>query len=169
MSKESVQKKLGRVRPPRVQITYDVEVGEAMESKELPFVLGVVGDFSGQPEKPLARLKDRKFINIDGENFDDVLCAMTPRVATRVENTLKGDGSEMVVNLTFDKLSDFEPQNVVQQVDPLKKLLEARNRLADLRNKMMGNEKLEEILDEIVRDTEALTSMSNSHQSTKDL
>jgi type VI secretion system protein ImpB len=165
MSKESVQKKLGRVRPPRVQITYDVEVGEAMESKELPFVLGVVGDFSGQPEKPLPRLKDRKFVNIDGENFDDVMRAMTPLIATRVDNTLKNDGSEMVVNLTFDKLADFEPQNIVQQVDPLKKLLEARNRLADLRNKMMGNEKLEEILDEIVRDTEALAAMANPNDS----
>ncbi len=156
MAKESTQKKLSRVRPPRVQITYDVEIGDAIETKELPFVLGVLGDYSGNPTAPLPKLKERKFVDIDRDNFDDVLKGVAPRLAFRVENTLKNDGTQMGMELNFSKLEDFEPQNVVSQVEPLKRLLEVRTRLSDLKNKISGNDKFEELLDEIMRDTEKL-------------
>jgi type VI secretion system protein ImpB len=156
MAKESTQKKLSRVRPPRVQITYDVEIGDAIETKELPFVLGVLGDYSGQPKAPLPKLKERKFIDIDRDNFDDVLKGVAPRLSIRVENQLKKDGTQMGVELNFAKLEDFSPQNVVNQIEPLKKLLEVRTRLSDLRNKISGNDKFEELLDEVMRDTEKL-------------
>ena len=156
MAKESTQKKLSRVRPPRVQITYDVEIGDAIETKELPFVLGVLGDYSGNPTAPLPKLKERKFVDIDRDNFDEVLKGVAPRLAFRVENKLKNDGTQMGMELNFSKLEDFEPQNVVSQVEPLKRLLEVRTRLSDLKNKISGNDKFEELLDEIMRDTEKL-------------
>ena len=156
MAKESTQKKLSRVRPPRVQITYDVEIGDAIETKELPFVLGVLGDYSGSPKVPLPKLKERKFVDIDRDNFDDVLKGVAPRLAFRVENKLKDDGTQMGMELNFSKLEDFEPQNVVNQVEPLRRLLEVRTRLSDLKNKISGNDKFEELLDEIMRDTEKL-------------
>ncbi|WP_334159385.1 type VI secretion system contractile sheath small subunit [Oryzomicrobium sp.] len=160
MAKESTQKKLSRVRPPRVQITYDVEIGDAIETKELPFVLGVLGDYSGNPKDPLPKVKDRKFVAVDRDNFDDVLKGMAPRIASRVDNKLKNDGSQLSVELNFQKLEDFEPQNVVKQVEPLRQLLEVRSKLSDLRNKLIGNDKLEELLDEIVRDTEKLKQIN---------
>jgi len=153
---ESTQHKLDRVRAPRVQITYDLELGGAVEKKELPYVIGVVGDFSGQPENELVRLKDRKFVGVDRDNFNDVLKAMTPRVEAKAENTLKGDGSQMSVELKFNSLKDFEPEQVVRQIEPLRKLLELRQKLSDLRNKMAGNEKLEEELQKILQSTELL-------------
>ena len=156
MAKESTQKKLSRVRPPRVQITYDVEIGDAIETKELPFVLGVLGDYSGNPTAPLPKLKERKFVDIDRDNFDDVLKGVGPRLAVRVENKLKNDGTQLGMELNFSKLEDFEPQNVVNQVEPLKRLLEVRTRLSDLKNKISGNDTFEELLDEIMRDTEKL-------------
>ncbi|SMF13006.1 type VI secretion system contractile sheath small subunit [Pseudogulbenkiania subflava] len=165
MSKESTQKKLSRVRPPRVQITYDVEIGDAIETKELPFVLGVLGDYSGHSKNPLPKMKERKFVQIDRDNFDEVLKGMAPRLAIKVDNKLQDDGSQLAMELNFNELADFEPQNVVAQVEPLKQLLEARTRLADLRNKLAGNDKLEELLDEVVRDTEKLRQISQSTQS----
>lgn len=156
MAKESTQKKLSRVRPPRVQITYDVEIGDAIETKELPFVLGVLGDYSGHPKAPLAKLKERKFVDVDRDNFDDVLKGVAPRLNIQVDNQLKKDGTRMGMELNFAKLEDFEPQNVVNQIEPLKKLLAVRTRLSDLRNKISGNDKFEELLDEIMRDTEKL-------------
>lgn len=164
MGSESTQKKLSRVRPPRVQITYDVEIGDAIETKELPFVMGVLGDYSGHSKEPLPKLKERKFVQIDRDNFDDVLQGMAPRLAIRVDNKLKDDNSQLGLELNFESMADFEPQNVVKQVEPLAKLLEARQRLADLRNKMAGNDKLEELLDEVVRDTEKLRQISQSAQ-----
>lgn len=164
MAKESTQKKLSRVRPPRVQITYDVEVGDAIETKELPFVLGVLGDYAGNPAEPPPKLKDRKFVDIDRDNFDDVLKGVNPRLLLSVENRLKKDDSEMGVELKFGKLEDFEPQNIVNQIEPLKKLLDARTKLSDLRNKITGNDKLEELLDAIVRDTEKLKEISAQRQ-----
>ena len=162
MAKESTQKKLSRVRPPRVQITYDVEIGDAIETKELPFVLGVLGDYSGQPKNPLPKLKERKFVDVDRDNFDDVLKGIAPRLAVRVDNQLKKDGTQIGLELNFSKLEDFEPQNVVNQVEPLRKLLEVRTRLSDLRNKISGNDKFEELLDEIMRDTEKLKKIGAS-------
>ena len=154
--KDSVQKRLQKVRPPRVQLTYDVEIGDAIERKELPFVVGVLGDFSGKPETPLPRLRDRKFVNIDMDNFDDVMKGATPRAVYRVPNTLTDAGGEFAVTLKFDSIDDFRPESVVQQVEPLKKLLEARTKLADLRNKLAGNEKLEDILNDVLTNTEKL-------------
>lgn len=162
MASESTQKKLSRVRPPRVQITYDVEIGDAIETKELPFVMGVLGDYSGHSKDPLPKLKDRKFVQIDRDNFDDVLKGIAPRLAMKVNNRLKDDDSQLGMELNFNKLEDFEPQNVVEQIEPLRKLLEARSRLADLRNKLAGNDKLEELLDEIVRDAEKLREISQT-------
>jgi type VI secretion system protein ImpB len=153
MAKESTQKKLERDRPPRVQITYDVEVGDAIETKELPFVLGVLGDYSGNPREPLPRMKDRKFVQIDKDTFDDVLKGMTPRLQLQVDNRLKEDGSRLALELEFQKLEDFDPLSVVNQVEPLRRLLEVRQRLTDLKNKMVGNDRLEELLDSLVQET----------------
>lgn len=163
MAKESTQQKLSRVRPPRVQITYDVEIGDAIETKELPFVLGVLGDYSGQPKVELPKLKERKFVAVDRDNFDEALKAMAPRLALQVENTLKGDDTKLSVELNFNKLEDFEPQQIVDQIDPLRQLLEIRTRLSDLRNKIIGNDKLEELLDEIVRDNDKLEAIKQSN------
>lgn len=162
MSNDSTQQKLSRVRPPRVQITYDVEIGDAIETKELPFVLGVMGDYSGNRKEPLEKLKDRKFVQIDKENFDEVLKGMAPRLTLQVENKLKNDDSRMAVELNFEKLEDFEPGRIVDQVDPLKQLLEIRGKLSDLRNKVIGNDKLEELLDEVVRDTQKLNAIATA-------
>lgn len=156
--KDSVHKRLEKVRPPRVQLSYDVDVGDAVEQKELPFVVGVLGDFTGKsdPDKPLPKLKDRKFVHVDLDNFDDVLKGMAPQAAYRVKNRLSTEAGEFAVHLHFDKLEDFRPEAVVQQVEPLRKLLDARTKLADLRNKLAGNEKLEDLLAEVLSNTEQL-------------
>ncbi len=154
--KESVQKKLQRVRPPRVQLTYDVEIGDAIEQKEIPFVVGVIADFSGASENPLPKLKDRKFVNVDTDNFDDVMKGVEPRAVYRVKNTLSEKGGEFAVDLKFKSIEDFRPESIVQQVDPLRRLLEARTKLSDLRNKLAGNDKLEDILGEVLTNTESL-------------
>jgi len=153
--KESVQQKLKRIRPPRVQITYDVEIGGAIEMKELPFVVGVLGDFSGQPAQQLPRMKDRKLIEIDRDNFDQVLAAQAPRLALRVDNKLTDDGSKMNVELKFNNMLDFEPDQVVQQVEPLRKLVEARQKLRDILSKTDGNDKLEALLTDLLKNPDA--------------
>jgi type VI secretion system protein ImpB len=158
--KESIQKRLQKVRPPRVQMTYDVEIGDAIEKKELPFVVGVVGDFSGQSEVEQKKLRDRKFVNVDNDNFDEVLKAVEPRAVFRVPNKLTEKGGEFAVDLKFKSIDDFRPESVVQQVEPLRKLLEARTKLADLRNKLAGNEKLEDILSDVLSSTEKLDALS---------
>lgn len=160
--KDSVQKKLQKVRPPRVQLTYDVEKGDAIEQKEIPFVVGVLGDLSGQPEQPLPRLKDRKFVNIDLDNFDDVLEGVGPRAVFRVPNKISDEGGEFAVDLKFKSIDDFRPESVVEQVEPLRKLLEARSKLADLRNKLAGNEKLEDLLTDVLNNTEQLKQLDTS-------
>src|SRR6185436_18699094 len=147
MGSESIHDKLKRVRKPRVHITYDVETEGAVVQKELPFVVGVIGDFSGNPTEPLKPLKDRKFIQIDRDNINDVLRKMTPGLNMRVENTLKGDGTEMAVQLKFDSLEDFEPANVAKQVEPLRKLLETRDKLRDLLTKVDRSDDLEAMLE----------------------
>jgi type VI secretion system protein ImpB len=160
--KESIQQKLKRVRPPRVQITYDVEIGGAMELKELPFVVGVLGDFSGQPAQQLPRVKDRKLIEIDRDNFDEVLAGMAPRLAVRVDNKLTNDGSKMNVELRFNSLADFEPDNLVQQVEPLRKLVDARQKLRDLLSKTDGNDKLETLLQNVMENSNAQKQLADS-------
>jgi type VI secretion system protein ImpB len=156
---ESSQHTLGRIRPPRVNITYDVEVGGAVEKKELPFVMGVLGDLSGQPVEPLEKLKDRKFVEVTPDNFDQVLSSMKPHLAFTVENKLSDEGGKIAVDLSFESLEDFQPDRVAQQVEPIRKLLELRSQLADLRGSLQGNEKLEEILQASVSDEEKLKKL----------
>ena len=160
--KESLQHRIERVRPPRVNITYDVEVGGAIELKELPFVIGVLGDYVGRPEEPLPALKNRKFIEIDPDNFNQVLAGMKPRLAYTVDNKLQNDGSKMGVDITFKNIEDFDPDNVVQNVEPLRKLVEARQKLSDLLSKMDGNEKLESILNDVIGDADKQKQLSDS-------
>jgi type VI secretion system protein ImpB len=159
MAKESTQHKLDRVRSPRVHITYDVEIGDAIELKELPFVMGVLGDLTGQPnpEQPLAALKDRKFVEINPDNFDTVLKGMQPHLAYSVANKLSDDpnAGQIGVNLKFESLDDFSPENVAKQVGPLKELLDLRQRLSDLRGSLQGNDKLDEALFDAVSNTES--------------
>ena len=158
--RESVQKKLQRIRPPRVQLTYDVEVGDGKEIKELPFVVGVLGDFSAASEVEKTKLKDKKFINVDLDNIDEVMESLAPRANFQVENTLTEDGGKMSVDLTFKSMADFTPEQVVQQVDPLQKLVAARERLSDLRNKISNNERLEDLLDEVLHNTDQIRRLS---------
>ena len=158
--RESVQKKLQRIRPPRVQLTYDVEVGDGKEVKELPFVIGVLGDFSAASELEKTKLKDKKFINVDLDNIDEVMQSLAPRATFQVENTLTEEGGRMAVDLTFNSMQDFRPENVVQQIDPLRKLLEARERLTDLRNKISNNERLEDLLDEVLQNTDQVRRLN---------
>ena len=156
-----MQHKLDRVRPPRVQITYDVEVGDAIEVKELPFVMGVLGDFTGQPTEPLAKLKDRKFVEVTPDNFDAVIENMKPHLAFSVENKLCKDpnAGKLKVDLNFKSMDDFSPENVARQVGPLRELLELRGRLSDLRGNMQGNDKLEELLRDAVSDKDKLAKL----------
>ncbi|MGH7468257.1 MAG: type VI secretion system contractile sheath small subunit [Longimicrobiales bacterium] len=158
---ESVHKKLERVRAPRVHIKYDVETGGAIEMKELPFVMGVLGDFSGQPAEPLAKLKERKFAEVTLDNFDDMLKSMKPRLQFSVDNVLseEANAGKLGVELKFESLDDFSPDRIAQQVEPLKKLLELRQNLADLRGSLQGNEKLEEILQSTVSDQDKLNKL----------
>jgi type VI secretion system protein ImpB len=162
MAAESIHQKLSRVRKPHVHITYEVETEGAVEQKELPFVVGVIGDFSGNPTQPLKPLSDRKFISIDRDNFNDIMARMTPGLNFRVENTLKGDGSEMAVQLAFKSIEDFDPGRVVEQVEPLKKLLETRNKLRDLLTTVDRSEKLEEQLEEILKNTEKTQALAKA-------
>ncbi|AWH53746.1 type VI secretion system contractile sheath small subunit [Stenotrophomonas sp. ESTM1D_MKCIP4_1] len=157
--KESIQKRLQKIRPPRVQLTYDVEKGDAIEQKELPFVVGVMGDFSGNPEQPLPKVKDRKFVNVDLDNFDEVMEGVAPRAVYRVPNKISDEGGEFGVELKFNSIDDFRPEAVVQQIEPLRRLLESRTKLADLRNKLAGNEKLEDLLTDVLNNTEQLKQL----------
>lgn len=154
---KSLQQKLTRVRPPRVHITTDVETGDAIEMKELPFVLGVLGDFSGQPTDPLPLMRDRKFVEVNPDNFDSVLKSMKPHLALTVDNKLQPDSDEagkLKLDLTFEALEDFEPQRVAERVPALKELLDLRTKLGDLKGTFQGNPNWEEQLDKIVRNTE---------------
>ena len=156
----SIHDKLGRVRKPRVHISYEVETEGAAVKKELPFVVGVMGDFSGDPTSPLKPLKDRKYIQIDRDNFDGILSRMTPGVNLKVENTLAGDGSEMAVQLKFNSMDDFSPESIVNQVDPLKKLQQTRDQLRDILTKADLSEDLENVLEKVLTDDENLKSVS---------
>lgn len=161
MAKQSTQHKLDRVRPPRVHVTYDVEVGDAIELKELPFVMGVLGDFTGQPTEPLPRLRDRKFVEVNPDNFDSVLEGMKPHLTFSVENKLSEDPSapQLKVDLHFKSMDDFAPDNVARQVKPLKELMDLRTKLSDLRGSLQGNDKLEELLLDAVGDKDKLEKL----------
>ncbi len=156
----SIHDKLERVRKPRVHITYQVETEGAVVEKELPFVVGVLGDFSGNPTEPLKPLRDRKFVQIDRDNFNDIMARMTPGLNLKVENTLKGDGSEMGIQLKLNAIEDFEPGKVVRQVEPLRKLLETRDKLRDLLTKVDRSEDLENVLERVLQNTEQLKKLS---------
>ncbi len=158
---ESTQHKLDRIRPPRVQITYDVEIGDAILMKELPFVGGIIADLSGMPEEPLPKLKDRKFVEIDRDNFNDIMAAITPRLVMRVDNKLKDDDTKLNVELKFSNMDDFNPVSVVKQVGPLKKLYDARQRLSDLLTKLDGNDDLDKLLQDVVASTETLEQLKS--------
>jgi type VI secretion system protein ImpB len=153
---ESLQHKLDRVRSPRVHITYDVETGGAIEMKEIPFVMGVLADLSGKPDEPLPRLRDRKLVEIDRDNFHEVLKGMKPRLAFRVDNKLTNDDTKLAVELRFQHLDDFSPERVAQQVEPLRKLIEVRRQLSSLLAKTDGNDQLSARLQEIISSTELL-------------
>ncbi len=160
MSSSSIHDKLDRVRKPRVHITYQVETEGAVVERELPFVVGVLGDFSGNPTQALKPLKDRKFVQIDRDNFNDVMGRMTPAVNLKVENTLTPQGGEFAVQLKFNSMDDFEPGKIVQQVEPLRKLLETRDKLRDLLSKVDRSEDLENLLERVLQNTEELKRLS---------
>jgi type VI secretion system protein ImpB len=156
---ESLQHKLDRVRPPRVQITYDVETGGAIQKKELPFVVGVLADLSGKPVEALPKLKERKFVEIDRDNFNDVLASTAPRLAFQVNNVLGGSAEKINVELKFRSMDDFSPLAVIDQVAALRKLFEARQRLSDLLAKLDGNDSLDAVLTQAGRDQDGLKTM----------
>jgi type VI secretion system protein ImpB len=156
----SVHDKLNRVRKPRVHITYEVETEGAQVERELPFVVGVMGDFSGDPTQPLRPMGERKFIQIDRDNFNDVMARMTPGVKLKVDNTLAGDGSQMAVDLKFNSMDDFEPAKIVDQVPALKALMETRNKLRDLMSKVDRSEDLENLLEQVLKNEDELKTLS---------
>ena len=158
---DSTQKKLERVRPPRVSIAYEVETGGAIEKKELPFLMGILGDFTGQPTEPLPKLKERKFVEVTPDNFDDVLASMKPHLAFTVENKLSEDANapKLAVDLNFRSMDDFSPDAIAKQVPALKKMLELRSQLADLRGSLQTNEKLDEVLQATLGDQDKMAKL----------
>lgn len=165
---ESTQHKLDRVRPPRVQITYDVEIGGAIQKKELPLVVGIMSDLTGATinAKPL---KDRKFVEIDRDNFNDVMKSMAPTVSVSVENHIDKKVSSLPVTLSFQTIEDFNPANLVEQVDGLRKLLASRRRLNDLLAKLDGNDELNSALLDVVSKPEDLKQLKASNTSTEEV
>jgi type VI secretion system protein ImpB len=155
----STQEKLDRVRKPRVHIKYEVEIGDAQVERELPFVVGVMGDFSGDPTQKLPEVRDRKFTQIDRDNFNKIMSNMTPGLNMRVQNKLQDDGSEMAVNLKFNSMDDFEPQRIVDQVEPLRRLKETRDKLRDLMTKADRSDDLEQLLEKVLADEEAVKKL----------
>lgn len=156
---ESIQHKLDRVRPPRVQITYDVEIGGAIEKKELPLIVGIMADLSGQPVTPPEKLRYRRFVEIDRDNFDEVLASIAPRLTLQVDNRLANDGSKFNVELNFNKFDDFSPLEIIEQVKPLQRLFTARQRLRDLLTKLDGNDDLDALLQQVVNDNAELQAL----------
>ncbi|MDR6522023.1 type VI secretion system protein ImpB [Variovorax paradoxus] len=163
----SLQKWVGRNRPPRVQITYDVEIGDAVEKKELPLVVGLLADLSGQPEQPLPKLKERRFVEIDRDNFDGVLGNIAPRLDLSVPDTMKGDGN-LKIELNFKEFGDFHPEAIVSQVPRLAKLLEARQQLRDLLAKLDGNDELDGLLERVVKNSEDLKTVQSQAKAEAD-
>jgi type VI secretion system protein ImpB len=156
---ESTQHKLDRVRPPRVQITYDVEIGDAIEKKQLPMVVGVLADLAGKPAEAPAPLRRRKFVEIDRDNFNTVMGSIAPRLAFRVPNRLTNDDNQLSVELNFGSMDDFDPVAVLSQVEPLRRLFEARQRLSDLIGKLDGNDDLDRLLRDVVGQTDQLQAI----------
>jgi type VI secretion system protein ImpB len=161
MAKQSSQKFIARNRAPRVQIEYDVEVYGAEKKVQLPFVMGVMADLSGKPAEPLAPVSDRKFLEIDVDNFDDRLKAMKPRAAFQVPNTLTGEGN-LSVDITFESMDDFSPAAIARKVEPLRKLLEARTQLSNLMTYMDGKTGAEELMAKVLRDPTLLQTLASA-------
>ena len=160
---DSTQDKLKRVRPPRVHITYDVETGDAVEKKEIPFVVGVLSDLSGEPEKPLPPIKERKYVEVDRDNFDEVLEGMKPRLSLNVDNRIdESENEKIAVELTFKRLDDFHPEKIAEQVEPIRKLVETRKKLNNLMAKLDGNEKLEALLQDVISNTDKLEQITKT-------
>ena len=160
---DSIQHKLDRVRPPRVHITYDVEIGDAVEQKEIPFVAGVLSDLSGKPEEPLPPLKERKYVEVDRDNFNSVLEGMNPRLSYRVENKIEDDDTKIGLELKFKHLDDFHPEKIAEQIEPIRKLVEARKKLYNLLGKLDGNDKLDDLLQEVIVNSEKLEAIGKIH------
>ena len=158
---DSLQKWVGRNRPPRVQITYDVEIGDAVEKKELPLVVGLMADLSGQPLEPPPKLKDRRFVEVDRDNFNQVMAKIAPRLDLSVPDTFKGEGN-LKVELTFNDFDQFHPEAIARQIPRLAKLLEARQQLRDLLGKLDGNDELDALLENILQNTEDLKSLKGA-------
>jgi type VI secretion system protein ImpB len=161
MMSDSLQKWVGRNRPPRVQITYDVEIGDAVEKKELPLVVGLMADLSGKPLNPPAKLKERRFVEIDRDNFNEIMAKIAPRLDMSVPDTLKGEGN-LKVELNFTEFDHFHPEAIVSQVPRLARLLEARQQLRDLLAKLDGNDELDALLENIVNSTDDLQALRGS-------
>lgn len=158
---DSIHDKLNRVRKPRVQISYEVETNGATEKKDLPFVMGVMGDYSGDNAENKKSIKERSFVNIDRDNFDQALGKVNPKLNFKVENTMTGDGSEMAVNLDFQQMDDFSPEAIVDQIEPLKKLLDTRNKLRDIMSKVDRSEELEGLLEQVLQDSGNIEKLSS--------
>jgi type VI secretion system protein ImpB len=156
----SIHEKLSRVRKPRVHIKFEVETEGAQVERELPFVMGIMGEFSGDPTKPLPSLSERKFVQIDRDNFNDVMARIGPGLNLKVDNTLAGDGSQMAVDLKFNSIEDFEPGRIVEQVPALRQLMETRNKLRDLMSKVDRSEELESLLEQVLQNEGELKSLS---------
>jgi type VI secretion system protein ImpB len=156
----SIHEKLSRVRKPRFHIKYEVETEGAQVERELPFVMGIMGEFSGDPTKPLPSLSERKFVQIDRDNFNDVMARIGPGLNLKVDNTLAGDGSQMAVDLKFNSIEDFEPGRIVEQVPALRQLMETRNKLRDLMSKVDRSEELESLLEQVLQNEGELKSLS---------
>jgi len=165
---DSIHDQLKRVRKPRVHITYDVETNGAVAKKELPFVMGVMGDYSGDNTEDKKPLKDRKFSQIDRDNFNEIMSKTAPKLNMKVNNTLANDGSEMSVALDFKEMEDFEPHKLVEQVEPLKKLMETRNKLRDLLSKADRSDELENLLEEILSNADTMAALSGELGVNKD-
>jgi type VI secretion system protein ImpB len=161
MSSNSGQKFIQRNRAPRVQIEYDVEVYGAEKKVQLPFVMGVMADLSGNPTDPLAPVADREFLQFDIDNFDERMKAMKPRAAFRVPNTLTGEG-ELSVDLTFESMDDFSPAAIANKVEPLRKLLEARTQLSNLMTYMDGRVGAEELVQKTLQDPALLQALASA-------
>jgi type VI secretion system protein ImpB len=164
---ESTQHKLDRIRPPRVQITYDVEIGGAIQKKELPLVMGILADLSGKPEEALPKLKDRKFVEIDRDNFNDILKSITPRMTAQVDNKLSKEGGKTNIELKFRHMDDFSPLNIVMQVEALRKLFEARQKLNDLLAKLDGNDTLDQMLQTVTTNADEMKQLKAANEGGK--
>jgi type VI secretion system protein ImpB len=160
---DSLQKWVGRNRPPRVQITYDVEIGDAVKKKELPLVVGLMADLSGQPLLPPAKMKDRRFVEVDRDNFNEIMGKIAPRLDLSVPDTLKGEGN-LKIELNFTEFEHFHPESIVKQVPRLARLLEARQQLRDLLSKLDGNDELDALLGNIVQNTEELKALRGTQE-----